>query len=170
MKSFLKILLIIFTIIITAGEITSFVVINLSQEVTSYLPFQEPQLTIEVLENHSYKSCLNGEYIVTCNERVRKGKGKAAKGGTKMLNQFNSAESLIQGAGKLSRVKGARQGFVKGNVDDIFKSITQGGKQLAPNRVQLPNGTIITKYFSSTTGVPTLQINKGNQIFKIRIE
>jgi RHS repeat-associated protein len=94
----------------------------------------------------------------------------AAKGGTKLLNQFNSAESLIQGAGKLSRVKGAQQGFVKGNVDDLFKSITQGGKQLAPNRVQLPNGTIITKYSSSTTGVPTLQINKGNQIFKIRIE
>jgi len=88
-----------------------------------------------------------------------------------LLNQFNSVESLIENAGKLERLKGSvHQGFVKGNIDDVFKSIIQGGKYITPYRVQLPNGTIITKYSSSTTGTPTLQINKGNQIFKIRIK
>ena len=56
---------------------------------------------------------------------------RVAKTGTKMLNQFNSAESLIQSAGKLERLSGGvRQGFVKGNADAIFKSITNGGTVL----------------------------------------
>lgn len=88
----------------------------------------------------------------------------------KLLHQFNSVESLILGAGKLSRIKGAQQGFVRGNPDAIFKSISKEGREISPNRVLLPDGTIITKYISSTTGVSTLQINKDGRLFKIRID
>lgn len=59
---------------------------------------------------------------------------------------------------------------IRSNVDDIFNSLSQGGKQIGANRFQLFDGTIITRYNSSTTGVPTLQINKNGQLFKIRIE
>ena len=52
--------------------------------------------------------------------------GKVAKESTKLLNQFNSTESLIQGAGNLTKVNAGLQGFVKGNGPSIFKAITQG--------------------------------------------
>jgi len=41
--------------------------------------------------------------------------GVGAKEGTKLLNQFNSVESLIQATDKLSPVKAGLQGFVKGD-------------------------------------------------------
>jgi len=42
-----------------------------------------------------------------------------------LLNQFNSVESLIQGAGKLTKVNVGLQGFVKGDGANIFKTLTQ---------------------------------------------
>lgn len=44
-----------------------------------------------------------------------------------MLNQHNTVESLIRGAGNLTKVKGGIQGFVKGDGAAIFKSISHGG-------------------------------------------
>jgi RHS repeat-associated protein len=84
---------------------------------------------------------------------------------------FKTVDDLISRAGKLDRLKGGvKQGTVKGNVNKVFKSISKGGRQIEPNRFQLPDGTIITKYPSSTTGVPTIGINKGGVLYKIRVE
>ena len=94
-----------------------------------------------------------------------------AKEAPKLLNQFNSAEGLIQGAGKLQPVTGAMQGFVKGDGNAIFKTLTQNAVGRTANGGHiLKDGTILTKYFSSTTGEFTIFINKGtNQMYKIRI-
>ncbi|MCZ2222920.1 MAG: hypothetical protein LC122_04745 [Chitinophagales bacterium] len=64
---------------------------------------------------------------------------------------------------------GVLQGAIKGNVDDIFKSLSKEGKQIELNRFELPDGSVITKYTSSTTGIPTIGINKGEQLYKIRV-
>jgi len=83
---------------------------------------------------------------------------------------YENVDELIAAAGKLTRVKGAQQGFVRGNADRIFQKLTEGAKQISAKSFQLWDGTIITKYRSSTTGVATIQINKAGQIFKIRIK
>lgn len=82
-----------------------------------------------------------------------------------------NADDLISAAKELKRLKGGvRQGRVIGNIDEIFQSISQGGQRIGKNSFRLPDGTIITKYSSSTTGVPTIHINKQGQLFKIRVE
>lgn len=148
MRLFIKILLFVFVALITNVKVISAATtfIDIQKVTTSFSILDEtPEIDFKVIENDLANCCQNGQDLVDYRNWVTSIEVVAAKTSTKLLNQFNSAESLIQGAGKLSRVKGAQQGFVKGNVDDIFKSITQGGKQLAPNRIQFPNGTIITK-------------------------
>ena len=84
---------------------------------------------------------------------------------------YKNADDLISAAKELKRLKGGvRQGRVIGNIDEIFQSISQGGQRIGKNSFRLPDGTIITKYSSSTTGVPTIHINKQGQLFKIRVE
>jgi hypothetical protein len=94
---------------------------------------------------------------------------KAAKASTTLLSQYNSAESLIQGAGNLTKVKAGMQGFVKGDGPSIFNSITQGGTLSPKGYYTMANGTVISKYFSSTSGDFTIFINQGSNAFKIRI-
>jgi hypothetical protein len=95
--------------------------------------------------------------------------GVATKGVTKLLNQFNSAESLIQGAGNLTKVRAGMQGFVKGDGLSIFKAITNGGTRQANGTILMQDGTTIFNHFSTKTGVYTIDINKAGQIFKIRV-
>ena len=84
---------------------------------------------------------------------------------------YKNADDLISAAKELKRLKGGvRQGRVIGNIDEIFQSISQGGQRIGNNSFRLPDGTIITKYSSSTTGEPTIHINKQGQLFKIRVE
>ena len=84
---------------------------------------------------------------------------------------YKNADDLISAAKGLTRLKGGvRQGRIVGNIDDIFLSLSQGGQRIGKNSFRLSDGTIITKYSSSTTGVPTIHINKQGQLFKIRIE
>jgi hypothetical protein len=111
-----------------------------------------------------------GEKILNSGWRALKwaAKTRAAKRAGKL---FRNVDDLISGAGKLKRLKGGvRQGRVEGNIDDIFNSITKGGKEVGPGRIKLPDGTIVTKYPSATTGVPTIGIDKGGQLYKIRID
>lgn len=93
----------------------------------------------------------------------------AARGSTKLLNQFNSVESLIQGAGRFSPVKGAQQAFIKGDGASIFRAISQGGARQANGTVLMQDGTILFNHFSSKTGVYTIDINRAGQVFKIRV-
>ena len=52
----------------------------------------------------------------------------------------------------------------------FFNPFHKEDSELGKNSFRLPDGTIITKYSSSTTGVPTIHINKQGQLFKIRVE
>jgi len=95
---------------------------------------------------------------------------EAAKGGTKLLNQFNSAESLIQGAGNLTKVNAGLQGFVKGDGQSIFKAITQGSVgTTSRGGIIMKDGTTLFNHFSTKTGVYTIDINKASQMYKIRV-
>jgi hypothetical protein len=94
--------------------------------------------------------------------------GLAAK--AKLLNQFNSAESLIQNAGSLTRLKGGvNMGTVMGDGEAIFNAISKGGQTLPSGYVKMADGTIIGRHIATSTGQFTIDINQAGQIFKIRV-
>ncbi len=70
-------------------------------------------------------------------------------------------------------VKAGGQISLKGNIDDVFNSLSKGGKinNLPNGRVQtrLPDGTTLTKY-PAGSGSPTIQVNQGGKITKVRFE
>ena len=93
--------------------------------------------------------------------------GLVPKNTPKLLNQFNSVDSLLGNAGKFTRLKGGiQQAVIKGDGNSIFKAISQGGKQLQSGAVKLSDGTILNKHLSTNTGQLTIDINKGGQLFK----
>jgi len=97
--------------------------------------------------------------------------GIATQAAPKLLNQFNSVESLLQNAGTFQTLKGgAQQAIIKGDGPAIFGALAQGGKTLASGAVELPDGTLLFHHFSTTTGEFTLDLNLGGQIYKIRIK
>ena len=100
-----------------------------------------------------------------------KGVKAAAKGGTKLLNQFNSVESLISSSTfkQLGRSNKVLQTTIKGNGNNIFKTLSHGGQRLPSGAMKLSNGTTLFKHISKTTGEFTLDINKAGQLYKIRI-
>ncbi len=146
MKLFFKILLLIFTMIITTvGETKSSTVVNLLQEETSCPIFQKLQLSTGILKNHSGNSCLNEENIVTCSEHSVSLTTKAAKTGmTKVGRWMSEAEynvmkntgRMVEGAGdKTSVAVGGPNAFIgaaKGSVYVEFEvptsSLIQGGQ------------------------------------------
>lgn len=86
MKLFLKILLFIFTILITTvGEARSSTVVTILQEETSSSFLQKSQLATVSFETHFENSCLNGENVITCSEWVVSIIANAAKTGTTVL-------------------------------------------------------------------------------------
>jgi hypothetical protein len=97
---------------------------------------------------------------------------KEIEGGTKLLNQFNSAESIIEAAGPTFTIvlkHGELQGFITGDANVIFKSITNGGTTLPSGAVKMSNGTFIKFYQSTSRGVNDLLIHTPTQNYKIRI-
>jgi hypothetical protein len=86
------------------------------------------------------------------------------------LNQFNSADSLIQSAGALTRLKGGKlMGTVTGDAEAILRAISEGGKALPNGYVKMADGTVIGKHIADSTGEFTIDINKAGRIFKIRV-
>lgn len=94
---------------------------------------------------------------------------KTAQQEQKLLNQFNSVESLIDGAGNLTNVKAGLQGFVKGDGGSIFNVLIQNAAKQTNGTYLLKDGTVLFNHFSTKTGVFTLDINKAGIIYKIRI-
>ena len=98
---------------------------------------------------------------------VMSGAGTAVKGG------LRTVDDLIAAGTKLPKVKGGGQISVKGNIDDVFNSLSKGGKTTnLPNgrvQVKLPDGTTLTKY-PAGSGSPTIQVNQGGKITKVRFE
>ena len=82
---------------------------------------------------------------------------------------FKSTDNLIGAAGKLTKGKSGYIGSVKGNADEIFNSLTQGATKLESGAYKLNNGTILNLHKSTTTQLPTISINQGGRITKIRI-
>ena len=84
-------------------------------------------------------------------------------------NEIFTVDNLISGAGKLSRVGGAKQGFMKGDAQTIFQNLTKGSQQIRGNLYKMSDGTYINMHLSTSTGIPTIDINRGGFIYKIRI-
>jgi RHS repeat-associated protein len=95
------------------------------------------------------------------------------KGFNSAKRGINTIDDLFAIGTKLPKVKGGGQISIKGNIDDVFNSISKGGKTetLRGGRVQttLSDGTIITKY-PATSGSSTIQVNQGGKITKVRFE
>ncbi|WP_316758515.1 DUF6443 domain-containing protein [Pedobacter aquatilis] len=91
------------------------------------------------------------------------------EGGQVVAKLFNSVDGLLENVALSSTKKGATQGFIKGDGEAIFKALSKGGKQLESGAVELSNGTTLFNHYSTKTGQYTLDINKGGEIFKIRI-
>lgn len=83
---------------------------------------------------------------------------------------IRSVDDLLKAAGKLTKVKGARQGTVQGSAQAIFNKITKGGSKVRGNLYQLKDGTLVNMHKSTKTGVSTIDINKAGQVYKIRIQ
>lgn len=172
MRLFIKILLFVFVALITNVKVISAATtfIDIQKVTTSFSILDEtPEIDFKVIENDLANCCQNGQDLVDYRNWVTSIEVVAAKTSTKLLNQFNSAENLIQGAGNLTKVKAGMQGFVKGDGASIFKAITNGGTLSPKGYYIMPNGTVISKYFSSTSGDFTIFINQGSNAFKIRI-
>ncbi|WP_024772342.1 hypothetical protein [Aquimarina macrocephali] len=101
--------------------------------------------------------------------------GKVARGVPKLLQRFNSVESLVGNAGKLKRLKGGlRQGSIQGNANDIFKGLSQQyGAKIQINGAEMffKSGDIRIGLHNAAKGggVPTLHIKNAGQLFKIRV-
>jgi len=95
---------------------------------------------------------------------------EAVETSPKLLNQFNSSESLIESAQNIRILEdGTMQGFIQGNPEAIFNSITQNGVRRPDGNFNLPDGTFIGKHFSTENNLFTIDINNGTNIYKIRI-
>ncbi len=89
---------------------------------------------------------------------------------SKLLNQYNSVESMLGSVQDFQQLKGGvLQGSLRGNGESIFGAISQQGTRLSSGAIQLPNGTVLFKYFSSTTQEFSIFIKHAGQNFKIRI-
>ena len=87
--------------------------------------------------------------------------------------EIKSVEDLLSAGTKLPRVKAWAQRAIKGNIDDIFNSLAERGELGTTldgkSRIKLPDGTTITKY-SAQSESPSLQVNQGGKITKVRID
>lgn len=83
---------------------------------------------------------------------------------------IRNADDLIKSAGSFQRLKGGvLQGNVQGDAQAVFKAITEGGEALPNGMVKMEDGTLIGTHTSTKTGVSTIDINTGDQVYKIRV-
>ena len=82
-----------------------------------------------------------------------------------------NVESLINEAtGVTTLTDGKIQGFVEGDAQTIFQNLTKESLHIRDNLYKLPDGTYINYHPSTSTKIPTIDINKGGIIYKIRIK
>ena len=83
----------------------------------------------------------------------------------------NNVDALINSASDTSvRQHGETQGFVQGDAQTIFQDLTKGAQHIRDNLYKLPDGTYINYHSSTVNGLPTIDINKGGHIYKIRVK
>ena len=100
---------------------------------------------------------------------AKMGSKVATRCAPRLLNQFNSVESLLQRVTTSPTKKGALQGFIRGDGEAIFRSITQGAQRMPNGTYKFTDGTTLFKHFSTNTGHFTIDINRAGAIYKIRI-
>ena len=84
-----------------------------------------------------------------------------------------SVDDLLQRAveSKPLARPGWSQVTVKGNnPNEIFKSLTRNAEKTPKGGVRLKDGTVLHLHPSSTTGVQTIQVQRGKKFVKIRFE
>ena len=64
---------------------------------------------------------------------------------------------------------GVRHYYTRGDARAIFEKITEGGRSVGPSTRVATNGRTATLYGSTSTSVPTIQVNTGTSIYKVRI-
>lgn len=93
--------------------------------------------------------------------------------GLKVNKIIRNADDLIQAANKTAkqpRNTSTINKEVTGNIDDIFNTITKGGsKNPKTGSVTMPDGTIINRHISTKGNGGTIDVNKGGEINKIRV-
>ena len=89
---------------------------------------------------------------------------------TPIARSYNTTDDLISAMGNTKALrKGGTQGYIRGNIESIFNSLKRNGSQITPDRIRMNDGSFITKGSSTTTGEATLWVDKGGQIYKIRV-
>jgi len=90
---------------------------------------------------------------------------------TECLVAPRSVDDLLDMSSNAKKLKGGKvQKVIQGDGESMFKSIAQGGDELASGAVKLPDGTIVNKHISTTTGQVTIDVNRGGSIYKIRVD
>lgn len=81
-------------------------------------------------------------------------------------------DDLIDAAGSFSgRKTKIGENTIQGNVDDVFKTVTEGGEALESGAVRMGDGRIISQHVSTSTGERTISINQeGQKLKKVRFE
>jgi RHS repeat-associated protein len=97
--------------------------------------------------------------------------GNKLKASRNVSTSTQKADALIKKAEDISvRKNGEIQGFVQGDAQAIFQDLTKGAQHIRGNLYKLPDGTLINYHNSTSTGTPTIDINRGGVIYKIRIK
>jgi hypothetical protein len=90
--------------------------------------------------------------------------------GEKIQIQRQSVDALIESITDINMLKnGEMQGALKGDASSIFQDLIIDATHIRGNLYQLPDGTYINFHNSTSTGVPTIDINKSGMIYKLRI-
>jgi RHS repeat-associated protein len=85
---------------------------------------------------------------------------------------MNSADDLLNNVkldGKVLK-NGELQGEMEGNAADIESSVAKDATQVTKGSYKLNDGTRVTFYGSTKGGGPSMQINTGDVIYKVRIK
>lgn len=85
--------------------------------------------------------------------------------GATAAKYVNKVDNLLGSINEFSRLKkGVQQGFIKGNVDEIFNNLIKGAEELPSGVYKLMDGTIVGRHKN------TIDINRFGEIFKIRVK
>lgn len=87
-----------------------------------------------------------------------------------MLNseKLFTGTDVINAIGKFSKKQGFREAFVKDDVFDTYLKLTRGGKKIGSETYLLKDGSYVNYHLGAKTGYPTLVINTGGRVYKIR--
>jgi hypothetical protein len=122
----------------------------------------------------------SGPLKILCSEAAREAARQTAKAVGDAIgkdgnptNEINAAaasvDKLINSARELEQVRGATQGFVKGDAKQIYNNLIQGAEHVRDNLYRFKDGTLVNFHYSTKTGVATIDINRAGEIYKIRV-